>query len=130
VASDAELQAQAATLAQAMGDTATSIVLARKTGQTTAATQLIAQLRTLVEKYKLVVVQLNQQEPPSHVAQVFASFSDDALSVVKEAGATARDLGQGAVGIVKYLPLIVITLIVVLGLVIFRRGWGPLRGRA
>lgn len=64
--------------------------------------------------------QIEGREMPSSFMRALDAFSDQALTVARDVGGVALDVGKGAASTVKILPLALLGIIAVLGIGLFK----------
>jgi TolA-binding protein len=109
-----QLQAQ-------LDDLATSMRLAYKVGNTQALNLFRAQFKQLSVQAAALRQQLNAADQPPALLQQLDAFSDKAITLANEVGADASDLAKGVTTTVKWLPVLVVLALVVLGVGLYRQ---------
>lgn len=104
-----------------LGDLATSIRLAQKAGQTAALEMFRSQYREIARKLAVLRAAASEAEAPSEFMQRLDAFSDDVIAEARAAGADVRDIVHATTGLVKWMPVVLLVALVVVGVGFWRR---------
>lgn len=108
-----QLQAQ-------MGDLVRSMTLAQQAGNQAALDQFKPQFLELSHQLAALRVQANQADTPSSTMLALDSFSSAVIEAGKRLGADVDRTLTGASLLVKWLPVIVILAVVVIGIGLYK----------